>query len=127
MASAGEVEATALVGGSTAVSPATDSAGRANLRVEVFLVEEIMAASVIAVSVAAIAAFVAMVFATLMGAFSALDIRTITRFIIPTITRILSTGVIWDTKGVPPVGRMPSPQDEHCDQVLLTKSAQFAR
>jgi hypothetical protein len=44
MASAGEVEATALVGGSTAVSPATDSAGRANLRVEVFLVEEIMVA-----------------------------------------------------------------------------------
>jgi hypothetical protein len=85
------------VGGSTAVSPATDSAGRADLRVEVFLVGEIMVASVIAVSVGAIAAFVIVVFATLMGAFSDLDIRTITRFIIPTITRILFTGVIWDT------------------------------
>jgi hypothetical protein len=65
-----------------------------------FLVGEIMAASVIAVSVGAVAAFVIVVFATLMGASSALDILTSTRFIIPIITRILSTGLIWDTKCV---------------------------
>jgi hypothetical protein len=63
-----------------------------------FLVGEIMAASVIAVSVGPVAAFVIVVFATLMGASSALDIRTITRFITPTITRTLFTGVILDTK-----------------------------
>ena len=107
---------TGSVGVSTAVPLATGSAGRAD-----FLVVDTMAVVTMGVVTMGV------VFATLMGAFSALDIRTITRFIIPTITRILSTGVIWDTKGVPPVGRMPSPQDEHCDQVLLTKSAQFAR
>jgi len=85
-----------------AVSPATDSAVRADSGVEVFPVGEIMAASVIAVSVGAVVAFVIVVFATLMGASSALDIRTITRFITPTITRTLFfTGVILDTK-VPP-------------------------
>lgn len=81
----GEVEDTASAVGSTAVSPATDSAGRVDLVVEVFLVGEIMAASVI------------VVFATLMGASSAMDIRTITRCIIPTIIRILSTEIIWGT------------------------------
>ena len=86
----GEVEDTASAVGSTAVSPATDSAGRVDLVVEVFLVGEIMAASVIA-------AFVIVVFATLMGASSAMDIRTITRCIIPTIIRILSTEIIWGT------------------------------
>jgi hypothetical protein len=39
-----------------------------------------MDAWLIAVSVVAIAAFVIVIFATLMGASSALDIRTITRF-----------------------------------------------
>jgi hypothetical protein len=95
--SVGEVEDTASAVGSTAVSPATDSAGRVDLVVEVFLVGEIMAASVIAVSVGGIAAFVIVVFATLMGASSAMDIRTITRCIIPTIIRILSTEIIWGT------------------------------
>jgi len=92
------VEGTASAGGSMAVSPATDSAVRADSGVEVFPVGEIMAASVIAVSVGAVAAFVIVVFATLMGASSALDIRTITRFITPTITRTLFTGVILDTR-----------------------------
>jgi hypothetical protein len=95
----GEVEDTALEGGSaeveeagsTAVSLAVDSSGRADLAVEGFLVGELMGASVIAVSVGA-------VFGTLMGASSALDILSFTRFIIPIITRILSTGLIWDTK-----------------------------
>jgi len=68
------VEDTASARGSTAVSPATDSTVRADSEVEVFLVGEIMAASLIAVSVGAVAAFVIVVFATLMGAFSALDI-----------------------------------------------------
>jgi uncharacterized protein len=77
-----------------AVSPATDSAVRADSGVEVFPVGKIMGASVIAVSVGAVAAFVIVVFATLMGASSALDIRIIT----PTITRTLFTGVILDTK-----------------------------
>ena len=99
----GEVEDTASAVGSTAVSLATDSAGLVDLAIEVFLVGEIMAASVIGVSVGAIAAFVIVVFATLMGASSAMDIRTITRFIIPTTTRIRSMGIIWDTKWVRPV------------------------
>ena len=92
------MEDTASAGGSTAVSPATDSAVRADSEVGAFLVGEIMADSLIAVSVGAVAAFVIVVFATLMGASSALDIRTITRFITPTITRTLFTGVILDTK-----------------------------
>ena len=94
-----EVEDPALEGGSTAVSLATDSSGRADLAVEGFLVGE---ASVIGVSVGAVSAFVIVVFGTLMGASSALDILTTTRFIIPTITRILSTDLIWDTKSVRP-------------------------
>jgi hypothetical protein len=81
-----------------AVSPAADFSGARGFGGRGFLVGEIMAASVIAVSVGAVAAFVIVVFATLMGASSALDIRTIT----PTITRTLFTGVILDTK-VPPV------------------------
>ena len=48
----------------------------------------------------AVLAFVIVVFGTLMGAFSTLDIRTSTRFIIPIITSILSTGLIRDTKCV---------------------------
>jgi hypothetical protein len=48
----------------------------------------------------AVSAFVIVVFGTLMGAFSTLDIRTSTRFIIPIITSILSTGLIRDTKCV---------------------------
>ena len=48
----------------------------------------------------AVSAFVIVVFGTLMGASSALDILTSTRFIIPIITRILSTGLIRDTKCV---------------------------
>ena len=48
----------------------------------------------------AVSAFVIAVFGTLMGASSALDILTSTRIIIPIITRILSTGLIWDTKCV---------------------------
>jgi hypothetical protein len=70
-----------------AVSPATDSAVRADSGVEAFLVGEIMAASLIAVSGGAVAAFVIVVFATLMGALSALDIRT--------ITHTLFTGLFW--------------------------------
>jgi hypothetical protein len=69
---------------------------RADSGVEVFTVGKIMGASVIAVSVGAVAAFVIVVFATLMGASSALNIRTITRFITPTITRTLFTGIILD-------------------------------
>jgi hypothetical protein len=62
------VEDTASAGGSTAVS-ATDSAVRGDSKVEGFLTEENMGASLIA-------AFVIVVFATLMGASSALDILT---------------------------------------------------
>jgi hypothetical protein len=62
-----QVEDTASAGGSTAVSPATDSAVRADSEVGAFLVGEIMADSLIAVSVGAVAAFVIVVFATLMG------------------------------------------------------------
>ena len=72
----GEVEDTALEGGSTEGDPTEgDLEG-------------------------AVLAFVIVVFGTLMGAFSTLDIRTSTRFIIPIITRILSTGLIRDTKCV---------------------------
>jgi hypothetical protein len=93
------VEDTAsAAGGSTAVSPATDSAVRGDSEVEGFLVGENMGASLIAVSVGVIAAFVIGVFATSMGASSDLDILTITHFIIPTITRTIFTGVILDTK-----------------------------
>ena len=79
----GEVEDTALEGGSTEGD-----------------LEGAVSAFVIAVSVGAVLAFVIVVFGTLMGAFSTLDIRTSTRFIIPIITRILSTGLIRDTKCV---------------------------
>ena len=97
-ASAEEVEATASAGVSIAVSPATGSAGRAD-----FLVVDTMA--VVTMGVVTMGA----VFATLMEAFSALDIRAITRFIIPTITRILSTGLIWDTNVFRESSQMPSP------------------
>jgi hypothetical protein len=80
-----------------AVSPATDSAVR-GFGAEAFLVGEIIAASLIVVSAGAGAAFVIVAFVTLMGASSALDIWTITRFIIPTTTRTLFMGVILDTK-----------------------------
>jgi hypothetical protein len=94
------VEDAGLEAGSTAVSLATDSSGRADLAVEGFLVGELMGASVIAVSVGAVSAFVIAVFGTLTGASSALDILSSTRLIIPIIIRILSTGLIWDTKCV---------------------------
>ena len=97
-ASAEEVEATASAGVSIAVSLATGSAGRAD-----FLVVDTMA--VVTMGVVTMGA----VFATLMEAFSALDIRAITRFIIPTITRILSTGLIWDTNVFRESSQMPSP------------------
>jgi hypothetical protein len=93
-----EVEATASAGVSIAVSLATGSAGRAD-----FLVVDTMA--VVTMGVVTMGA----VFATLMEAFSALDIRAITRFIIPTITRILSTGLIWDTNVFRESSQMPSP------------------
>ena len=92
-----EVGDTGLEGGSTAVSLATDSSGRADLAVEGFLVGE---ALVIGVSVGVGSAFVIVVFGTLMGASSALDILTTTRFIFPIITRILSTGLTRDTNCV---------------------------
>lgn len=97
-ASAEVVEATASAGVSIAVSLATGSAGRAD-----FLVVDTMA--VVTMGVVTMGA----VFATLMEAFSALDIRAITRFIIPTITRILSTGLIWDTNVFRESSQMPSP------------------
>ena len=78
-----EVEDTALEGDSTAVSLAAGSAGHAD-----FLRVDTMAADTMA-DMAAV---------TMGVAFSALDILTTTRFIIPTITRILSTDLIWDTK-----------------------------
>ena len=84
----GEVEDTALEGGSTAVEDAALEGGSTEGDLEG------------AVSVGAVSAFVIVVFGTLMGASSALDILTSTRFIIPIITRILSTGLIWDTKCV---------------------------
>ena len=84
----GEVEDTALEGGSTE-GDSTEGG-----------LEGAVSAFVIAVSVGAVLAFVIVVFGTLMGAFSTLDIRTSTRFIIPIITRILSTGLIRDTKCV---------------------------
>jgi hypothetical protein len=86
------VEDAALEGGSTAVDLEGGST-EGDL-------EGAVSAFVIAVSVGAVSAFVIAVFGTLMGASSALDILTSTRFIIPIITRILSTGLIWDTKCV---------------------------
>lgn len=84
----GEVEDTALEGGST-----EEGSTEGDL-------EGAVSAFVIAVSVGAVSAFVIVVFGTLMGASSALDILTSTRFIIPIITRILSTGLIRDTECV---------------------------
>jgi Na+-transporting methylmalonyl-CoA/oxaloacetate decarboxylase beta subunit len=102
-ASAEEVEATASAGVSIAVSLATGSAGRAD-----FLVVDTMAVVTMGVVTMGVVTMGA-VFATLMEAFSALDIRAITRFIIPTITRILSTGLIWDTNVFRESSQMPSP------------------
>jgi hypothetical protein len=82
-----EVEVTASAGDSTAVSPAAGSAGHAD-----FLGVVTMADTMGAGTMAGMAAV------TMGVAFSDLDILTITRFIIPTITRILSTDLIWDTK-----------------------------
>ena len=77
-----------------------DSAGRTDLRVEVFLVEEIAVASVIAVSVGESAAFAIVGFAISEGTLSildsmALDIRIITN----TTTRITThTHITTDTR-----------------------------
>jgi hypothetical protein len=75
-----------------------DSAGRVDLRVEVFLVGQIAVAPVIAVSVGEIAAFAIMGFAISKGtlsilAFMALDIRIIINTTTPitTHTRITTT------------------------------------
>jgi hypothetical protein len=90
-----------------------DSAGRTDLRVEVFLVEEIAVASVIAVSVGESAAFAIVGFAISKGTLSilasmALDIQITTNTTIPitTHTRITTTIPIqasiipWTTEGL---------------------------
>jgi hypothetical protein len=87
---------TGLEGDSTAVSLAAGSAGHAD-----FLRVDTMAADTMADTMGA-DTMADMAAVTMGVAFSALDILTSTRFIIPTITRILSTGLIWDTKSVRP-------------------------
>jgi hypothetical protein len=92
------VEDTALEGGSTEEG-STEEGSTEEGSTEGAL-EGAVSAFVIAVSVGAVSAFVIVVFGTLMGASSALDILTSTRFIIPITTRIRSTGLIRDTKCV---------------------------
>jgi hypothetical protein len=94
-----EVWVTGSAGVSTAVSVATGSAGRADsLGVDTMAV--VTMADTMGVGTMAVVTMADTMGADTMAvAFSALDIRTITRFIIPTITRIHSTGVISDTNG----------------------------
>jgi hypothetical protein len=98
----GEVEDTALEGGSTEEGSTEEGSTEGALEGGSTAVdlEGAVSAFVIAVSVGAVSAFVIVVFGTLMGASSALDILTSTRFIIPITTRIRSTGLIRDTKCV---------------------------
>jgi hypothetical protein len=98
-ASAGEVLAVMVLGAMALAPPAQvlaaaalvqDSAGRMDFRIEAFLVGEIAAASVIAVSVGGITAFAIEGFAILMGtlpisASTALDIQIIMDTITPII------------------------------------------
>ena len=89
----GEVEDTASAGAAP-VSLGTDLAGDADFPVVDTMVVDTMSPVTIGVDTMAGA------FASFMGAVLALDILTITRFIIPTITCILSTDLIWDIKCV---------------------------
>jgi hypothetical protein len=104
------VEVTASAGVSTAVSLAAGSAGHAD-----FLGEDTMAAVTMADMAAVTMAdtmgedTMADMGAVTMGvAFSALDILTIIHFIIPTINRILSMDLIWNTNVFRPVVCMRS-------------------
>jgi hypothetical protein len=122
MDSAAEVLAVMVLVGEVLAHPAQvsagavlvrDSAGRADLRVEVFLIGQIAVASVIAVSVGEIAAFATVDFAISKGTLSilasmALDIQITTNTTIPitTHTRITTTIPIqasiipWTTEGL---------------------------
>jgi hypothetical protein len=88
-----DVGVTGSVGVSTAVPLATGSAGRAD-----FLGVDTMAAATMAATMGVDTMAVGTMADTIGVVFSVLDIRTITRFIIP-ITRIHSTGIISDTNG----------------------------